>query len=189
MQQATSLIAIFGVGAAIGGFIGGLAGAKLYAYKRLSLPLFMGITLTISAVLLQELMSVDLQSSTGLHFAYPLLIISGAFSAINSANVRTIVLNLTTPELRVSSIAILNFINCLGRGIGPAVIEVWMDLFGLSRRDALSSMLNLWIVAGLMICCSAITITRDEERFKMSLRQLVTNAMMSKSTSDLALDL
>jgi MFS family permease len=50
MAESTSLIAIFGAGAAIGGVFGGFLGAHLYQRDRRYLPLFMGTTLGTSHV-------------------------------------------------------------------------------------------------------------------------------------------
>ena len=45
-----------------------------------------------------------------------MLIVSGALAAVNGANIRVIVINMTSPEARGAAIAVLNFVNCLGRG-------------------------------------------------------------------------
>ena len=62
MNEATSLIALFGAGAAFGGLLGGYIGGKLYNLSRGLLPLFMGVTMAMSAVLMKELMTMDLDA-------------------------------------------------------------------------------------------------------------------------------
>ena len=115
MHQATSLIAVFGAGAAFGGllgkqfwfhfvlsiqcitrrhahartfihfnlspssfiFLGGYLGGKLYAINRSYLPLFMGLTMAGSAVLMKELMNMDLDAQGISQLACPVLILAG----------------------------------------------------------------------------------------------------------------
>eukprot|EP01034_Spumella_vulgaris_P021592 gene21592-27630_t len=170
MQQATSLIAVFGVGAALGGVFGGLLGARMYAMNKMFLPIFMGVTLASSALLMKELLSMDLNEPGGIQLACPVLILSGSHAAVNGANIRFVVLNLTSPESRGASIAFLNFVNCIGRGFGPAIIEVWMTQHRLNRREALTTILNLWLISGSLLCLSSLTITHDEDRLRSSLR-------------------
>eukprot|EP00596_Hydrurales_sp_CCMP1899_P007426 CAMPEP_0119054182 /NCGR_PEP_ID=MMETSP1177-20130426/74901_1 /TAXON_ID=2985 /ORGANISM="Ochromonas sp, Strain CCMP1899" /LENGTH=182 /DNA_ID=CAMNT_0007034335 /DNA_START=1135 /DNA_END=1680 /DNA_ORIENTATION=- len=144
MQEATSLIAVFGAGAAVGGLAGGFLGGKLYAMNKAYLPLFMGITMAVSALLLKELMEMDLDARGISQLACPVLVMSGALAAINGANIRVVVLNLVTPQARGATVAVLNFVNCAGRGIGPSLIDIYMQTTGDSRKVAVSSFLNLW---------------------------------------------
>lgn len=82
-----------------------------------------------------------------------MLIASGALAAVNGANIRVIVINMTTPEARGAAIAVLNFVNCLGRGIGPSLAEMYMSAAGVGRREAVVFFLNCWLlsVSGLLI--------------------------------------
>jgi MFS family permease len=177
MQQATSLIAVFGIGAALGGVFGGLLGARMYAMNKMFLPVFMGVTLASSALLMKELLSMDLNEPGGMQLACPVLILSGSLAAVNGANIRFVVLNLTSPESRGASIAFLNFVNCIGRGFGPAIIEVWMTQHRLNRREALTTILNLWLVSGALLCAASTTIVQDEDRLKTSLRMYADTAI------------
>lgn len=178
IPEATSLIAIFGAGAAIGGIFGGIMGAKLYAINRTYLPLFMGFTLASSAVMMKSLLSLDLSQAAALETAFPLLILSGSFAAVNGANIRVVFINLTSPESRGAAIALLNFVNCMGRGCGPTVVEAWMEAQQLGRREAMSSMLNLWLVAGALLCVASTTIVHDEERLKLSLKKYADECIL-----------
>jgi hypothetical protein len=96
-------------------------------------------------------------------------------------------INLTSPESRGASIALLNFVNCLGRGFGPAVVEMWMDYSRLDRRDAMSSMLNLWLLAGSVLCVASLSIVADEDKLKQSLHKLAEQSIShSKSLTSLS---
>lgn len=111
MQEATSLIALFGCGAAMGGLCGGFVGARIYSWHKAMLPVFMGITLASASLLLQALLRVDLSRPGALQTAGPALVCAGALAAVNGANIRVLVINLTSPEARGASIALLGIIN------------------------------------------------------------------------------
>lgn len=134
----------------------------------------MGATLILSAFLLKGLLGINMQNQGALQLAYPVLILAGAFAAINGANIRSLVLNLTSPEARTAVIAFLNVVNCVGRGIGPAVMEFYIDYFGASRLESMIMILNLWSIAGLMICLVGVTIVRDEESMKNNIMNIVS---------------
>lgn len=176
MQEATSLMGIFGTGAACGGFFGGFIGAKLYSWNRMILPSFMGLSLAASSCLLKQLLSLDLSERGVLQLAYPVLVCSGALGAVNGANIRIVVLNLTSPEARGASIAVLNFVNCVGRGFGPLIIDLWMTAYSIERKPAISVILNLWILSGMLMCAASFTIAQDEDKLKMSLRKYAQEA-------------
>jgi len=182
MPQATSLIAVFGTGAAIGGLFGGFIGAKFYSFHRSLLPLFMGITTITSAFFLQQLLSMNLRDSGAMQVAVPVLIFSGALAAVNGANIRVIVLNLTTPEARGAVIAFLNLVNGIGRGCGPSLVDSWMTTYGLGRRESVSAFLCLWLVSGSILCFSSLFVVKDEERFTKRLASFAAAASSIAST-------
>lgn len=180
MEGATSLMGIFGSGAAVGGLFGGFAGARLYSMNRMILPAFMGLTLGTSSFLLQGLLGMDLSEKGVMELAYPVLVLAGALGAVNGANIRIIILNLSSPELRGSSIAVLNFINCAGRGFGPLIFDIVMETLGLDRRRAICIFLNLWFVAGFLMCLASCTVIPDEERLKRLLRNFTEEHTIKK---------
>lgn len=185
LPEATSLIGIFGAGCAVGGIFGGILGARLYAINRIFLPIFMGCTLATSAVLLKTLLSLDLSQVAALETAFPLLIVAGVLAAVNGANIRVLFINLTSPESRGAAIALLNLVNGLGRGCGPGLVEIWMERMRVSRRKAIESTLSLWLVAGALLCLAAITITRDEDRLRVSMRKLAHDSIQRDAGAQL----
>lgn len=66
MQKATALIGVFGFGAAIGGTGGGFLGAQLYNSHKFMLPLFMGAAMAVSALLMKELLTFDLNDAVNI---------------------------------------------------------------------------------------------------------------------------
>ena len=184
MPQATSLIAVFGTGAALGGLFGGFIGAKFYSFRRALLPIFMGATTITSALFLQQLLAMNLREAGAMQVAVPVLIVSGALAAVNGANIRVIVLNLTTPEARGAVIAFLNLVNGIGRGFGPSLIEHWMTTNGLGRKESVSYFLSLWLVSGSMLCLSSVFVAKDEARFIARLASFAAFASKQRQTAD-----
>lgn len=173
IETATSLMAIFGIGAAAGGLVGGFIGAKIYTSSRVLLPIFMGLTISVSALLIRELLSMNLTIPGMIQIAYPTLVMSGVLAAVNGANIRFIILNITLPEARGAVIAVLNIVNCVGRGIGPSLLEMYMSGYGGNRKYSISLFLNLWLFSGTLLCISSITLGRDEDNVKNSIRKIV----------------
>jgi MFS family permease len=193
MHQATSMIAVFGAGAAFGGLFGGFIGGRLYSLSRSLLPMFMGVTMVTSALLLKELMTMDLDAQGVNSIAWPILVVSGALAAVNGANIRVVVLNLVTPQARGAAVAVLNFVNCAGRGMGPSLIDMWMQENGGGRKLGVPFFLNLWLVSGTMLCVASFTVSRDEERMRLGLKKFAEAAegeirmAMSREPSAVAL--
>lgn len=173
IETATSLMAIFGIGAAAGGLVGGYIGAKIYSSSRVLLPIFMGLTISVSALLIRELLSMNLTIPGMIQIAYPTLVMSGVLAAVNGANIRFIILNITLPEARGAVIAVLNIVNCVGRGIGPSLLEIYMSSYGGNRKYSISLFLNLWLLSGTLLCVSSVTLGRDEDHVKNSIRKIV----------------
>lgn len=171
MRKATTLIGLFGAGSAFGGLFGGFIGAKLYVSNRMFLPLFMGVSMGVSALLMKELLLLDLSDSINIQFAIPVLILSGSFAAVNGANIRVIVLNMTSPEARGAAIAVLNFVNCIGRGIGPSLADYYMSSHFVSRREAVSFFLNFWLFSGSVLLLACWTVAKDEDKLRTDLKR------------------
>lgn len=188
MPQATLLIAVFGAGAAFGGLFGGFIGAKFYSFHRALLPVFMGITTITSALLLKQLLSMNLREAGAMQLAVPVLILSGSLAAVNGANIRVIVLNLTAPEARGSIIAFLNLVNCLGRGMGPSLIEYWMQSSNASRRESVSFFLSLWLISGTLLCSASFMIVKDEERLKKLLSSFAAKFQGSEVAPEVSIE-
>jgi MFS family permease len=198
MRQATTLIAVFGLGAAVGGVFGGVLGQKIYVVSRGLLPVTMGVTMVASACLLRQLLvslKVDdanpLVASLGtmssaqednsylMTVAVPMLLLSGALAAVNGANIRVLVLNVCSPTTRGSAIATLNIVNCLGRGLGPTLADLHMHYFcqqQCNRQNTVQLFLYLWILSGAVLCLAGKTFPVDEDKMKQELRRLAAGA-------------
>jgi hypothetical protein len=130
-----------------------------------------GLTMASSALLLKDIITYDLSASSMTLHNRMLLFLSGALAAINGANIRFIILNVTTPEARGATIAVLNLTNCLGRGIGPSIADLYMRNWHLKRKDGIEISLNFWLVASVLMMLAYLTVIRDEDRLKSELRR------------------
>jgi hypothetical protein len=65
---------------------------------------------------------------------------------------------------------------CLSLYAGPSLIDIWMKASGDTRKIAVSSFLNLWLVSGLMLCSACCFISRDEDRMKAGLKKIALSA-------------
>lgn len=131
----------------------------------------------------------------------PCAAMPGMLAAVNGANMRVLVINLTSPEARGASIALLGmcppcpcssacvrlplccavlccagFVNCIGRGFGPLLLDLYMTVLSIGRREALGNLLNLWLLSGALICLAARSLDRDEERVRAALRRIADEA-------------
>jgi MFS family permease len=169
---ATSLIGMFGFGAAVGGLSSGILGGYFYKIKKAYLPLFMGFTCIAAGLVMQYAFEICIQSAHIQYFSSFIIAVSGSLAAINGSLSRAVFLNVTSPYIRGSAISILNLMNTLGRGIGPACLTSWMAYRGIERQLAMENLLNLWVFCGLVICMMAYTIEKDEDTMKDDLNDI-----------------
>ena len=66
--------------------------------------------------------------------------------------------------------------NCIGRGFGPLLLDLYMSVLSIDRREALQSLLNLWLLSGALICLAARSLDKDEERVRVALRRIADEA-------------
>ena len=171
MAHATSFVGLFGIGAAIGSLGGGFAGSILYHKNKIYLPLFMGITCILAACCIHLLLAMDMDSSRYVTMITPLIMISGLLAAVNGANIRGILLNLTAPHIRGVSMSMLHLVVCIGRGVGPTLMNMYMIRRDVGRKDAVDSFVNLWIACGVIVCLASMTLTKDEDKMKVDLKK------------------
>ena len=163
MSQATFFIAIFGVGGAIGGIISGVLGGYLYSHNRLLFPVFLGTTCAGASILLQHLLDSDLKANNWVLF---LLMVSGSLAAVSGTNVRTVLINVSSPQCRGSLIGLMNVLGCIGRGVGPSLTAVYMVVYKVGRVEAIRACLHMWVLSGGILCLAGATVARDEDRLK-----------------------
>ena len=168
MSQATFFIAIFGVGGAIGGIISGVLGGYLYSHSRMLFPVFLGTTCIGASILLQHLLDSNLKANNWVLF---LLMISGSLAAVSGTNVRTVLINVSSPQYRGSLIGLMNVLGCIGRGVGPSLTAVYMVVYKVGRVEAIRVCLYMWVLSGGMLCLAGASVSRDEDRLKAGVKK------------------
>jgi translation initiation factor 4G len=135
VPDATFLVAVFGLGCALGGILGGYFGQELAAIHRSYLPLFMAIT-TILGILpfvgLLNSTSPNAHGFWGISYA----IMGGLIPSLPSVNVRPCLINVNPPESRGASLTTANLLINLGRGVGPCCITLIQSMFKVDRKFA-----------------------------------------------------
>ena len=185
IDAATTLIALFGLGATIGGVGGGVMGNHLYQRNKVYLPITMGISCILAGVVMQLALMVLYHKSFVYATVGALIMLSGVLAAFNGANGRAILLNVTAPQSRGSVISINNIINNIGRGIGATAAGTIMQVADLSRKDLLYYMMYLWVLAGALLWMIAGTIVKDENNMKLELQKRVVVEEELKLLTDL----
>lgn len=173
IAEATSIIATFGIGAAVGSIGGGFLGQIVYRWKKSYLPVLMGTCTVLGTVPMYFLINAE-----GPQHHHRLLwhsLIAGALVNVTGSNVRAVLLNVNLPDTRGTVLTFSNILNTLGRGAGP-VLASYLVSFGGSRIAAFNSVLCLWVLGGVMVLLSSFTLDEDEER----VQQRSTNATQSE---------
>lgn len=189
ISTATSLIAIFGAGAALGGIGGGLLGTYFYSLSKWYLPFFMGITLIIAGLIMQLVFMLCIHPSKTIIFTSFIIGLAGGLASVNGALSRAILLNVSTPFTRGISVSCLTVINSLGRGVGPSIMTFLMHSLHVNRLLAMEYLLYLWVISGGMLIAICAFIKKDEENVRIHIRktesnkQFPSNSLLSSSSS------
>jgi len=144
--EATTIYAVFGIGAASGGIMGGIVGGKLFSKKMSLQPQFAGITTMAGAA-----------ATISLLFYAPseLLLVSifgffaAALVAITGANMRSMLLSVNAPEDRGAIFSIFNLTDSVGYGIGQFFAGQLAVI--LTTGEALGISIAAWIPCGILL--------------------------------------
>ena len=172
VEMATLIVMFIGLAAIIGGLAGGLIGNALYNRKARNLPLFCAVA--SMAGVIPTLLLINYQPAEPASSAMTLPLVFGFLSgftvALTGPNVRAILLNVNTPETRGSIFSLFNLSDDLGKGLGPALISVFIVIFG--RTMALNIATLFWLICGLFLLWMVRTFPKDEQRMQARLAQL-----------------
>lgn len=183
VQDATLLITMFGGGAILGGFLGGLAGNKLYNKNPAYLPALCGVTTLTGMIPIFFIVNwkpadiskweTALHLLGGLHVTdfgelmLPIVIgfVGGAIVTVTGGNVKAVLMDVNVPENRGTIFSIFNLADDLGKGLGPFVIgSILAVLFG--RVLAYNIAVGMWIFCGVIWLFLIKIFPKDEEALK-----------------------
>lgn len=164
--EATSLIAIFGAGAGLGGVGGGTLGTYLYTLRKPLLPAFMGLTLIGSALIMQVTFSMAMTPDNSFWLTSLVIGTAGTLASINGSLSRAVLLNVVSPFARGAAMSSLTVMTSLGRGFGPAALTSVMHSSHVHRKVGMERLMYLWVLAGILLVMICGCIVRDEENMR-----------------------
>ncbi|WP_428267237.1 MFS transporter [Haliangium sp.] len=170
VEDATLIVLTVGAAAIIGGFVGGAIGNRLYNRSPRNLPLLCGASTLLGVIPTAALIHYPSQIGVVEPALWPPLLIglaSGFTIAMTAPNVRTVLINVNTPETRGSIFALYNLADDLGRGFGPFFISLLIVAMG--RQWAFHTANLFWVACGLLLLLMARTFPRDERAMEARL--------------------
>lgn len=135
IPDATYLVAIFGVGCAAGGILGGTIGQVVLDMRVTYLPLFMAATTVLGILPFVVLLNSTFTNAHGI-LGFTCALLGGLIASLPSVNVRPCLINVNLPETRGASMTAANLLINLGRGVGPSCVTLIQGIFGVNRKFA-----------------------------------------------------
>mmetsp|Transcript_16359 Transcript_16359/g.37421 ORF Transcript_16359/g.37421 Transcript_16359/m.37421 type:complete len:782 (+) Transcript_16359:438-2783(+) len=165
VQDATFVVAVFGIGSAVGGIMGGVLGTIATRLGRHILPIFMSLSTILGLIPFLALLNDDSYDSASwkpCSFAF----VGGFFSSLPAVNVRPCIINVNTPELRGVQLTVANIVINLARGVGPWVLtDVMIDALGQNRVTGFELLLLMfWSAAAVVLAMLAKTLPTDQKK-------------------------
>ena len=161
VEQGTMLIGLFGIGSAIGGIVGGIVGQRIYNYRSRYLSLMMGGLQVIAVPLMWQIVGSSYSSSV--MFPMMLLILgTGILASMASTNVRFMLTNVNIPATRGLVMSIFDVFNNIGRGIGPVIVSMLIDLMG-DREQGFKVAMTAWWLDAFFMSATFYYVEKDED--------------------------
>jgi translation initiation factor 4G len=135
VPDATYLVAVFGVGCAVGGILGGYWGQIFNSLNRSYLPLFMSGTTFLGIFPFLGLLNGTFTNARGL-MAVGYAFLGGFVASLPSVCVRPCLINVNPPETRGAALTAANLIIQLARGAGPSSITLLGAIMQVDRQTS-----------------------------------------------------
>jgi MFS family permease len=161
----------FAFGIAIGQGLGGVIGDYVYQFSPRYVCYLMSIT-TLTGVY-PLLWAINEETVDGLMYTIILFPV-GILISITGSNVKSILLNVSLPEIRGTAAGVFNLMDDLGRGLGPFGVGVLIQLSG-SRVAGFNLALIGWVVCGLVLFFMSFTLEADIDSMNEVLKDLDLN--------------
>jgi len=172
VEAATTLVAVFGLGCAVGSIGGGYLGQVTSAVDRRLMPVFMAGSTLLGILPMLALINCEFHRAGPVPCLYAFL--GGSVANLPSVNVRPILINVNPPEIRGATLTAANLVISLARGIGPSFMTC-LAAFGCSRTQSFNILIvSFWTVTALQLLVLVWTIPADQDRMEEELRKYVT---------------
>ena len=199
---ATSLVAVFGVGAVVGAIMGGRAGSALYArWGPRAVPLAAGLAQMASAAPMAWLiahyadgpsggMAGDRDAKGGLGPVYAVAASAGLIASCAGPNLKAMLLNANPPATHASVFGWAYVIDSVAKGAAPALIGSAIAAAaapggsGGSGRSGLFLLAMLgWVASGAVIISVSACVEADERRARAAAASNSSSFSASGGTS------
>ena len=200
VPDATFLVAVFGIGCAAGGILGGYIGQVIMdRYNRSYLPLFMAFTTALGIIPFIWLLNSTFLDARGFR-GIALTSMGGLIASLPSVLVRPCILNVNPPETRGAAMTTANLLVQLGRGIGPTCITLIQTLGNyiliryntspftagttviVDRKFAFNVVLiAFWAISALQMLCLMKTLPGDQDSMEADLAKYAMERAKSLS--------
>lgn len=166
VPYATALLAIFGIGCAVGTIAGAPIGQYLYRLDIRFLPLAMCVTCASGAGLLIILLALPGSALQDVHWIvyYVVSFFAGTMSCFSGNNAKAILMNTTASHVRGTAFGILRFMDDMGKTLGPIIISKLVLPFG--RKVAFIVGISCWLPCALFCGLLCKTVPADERSAK-----------------------
>jgi len=169
VPDATYLVAVFGIGCAVGGILGGYWGQVFQSWNRSYLPLYMSVTTFLGVVPFLGLLNGTTHNAHGI-VAAGFSFLGGCIASLPSVCVRPVLINVNPPETRGAALTAANLVIQFARGAGPSCITLLGSVFGLKRQLSFSVTLAVfWTISAIQLIFLAKTLPKDEDKMNAEL--------------------
>lgn len=166
VQASTTITAFFGISCLCCAMTGGAVGQRLFTTRQDQLALMMTCAACIASVpfilLVNSPKSMVTSASGSPTFFALFLAVIGGVGAVTGPNVRWILMNVNSSEVRGTAFSAFTLCDDLGKGLGPSVVALLTFIFG--RRIAYTLGFMLWWVSGAILLGLKGTLPRDVSR-------------------------
>lgn len=178
--EATYAITCLGFGIMCGQLLGGTIGQWLYNRNPVLQCAFMGCSTMLGTIPMLFIINIQeapqfmfgtnqWESRTSMYnFTLFLSFTTGLIAAITGPNIRSVLQNVSPPELRGTVFSFFNLTDDLGKGGGPYLIALLTTYSG-SRRFSFSVGISFWLICGSLLTSMAWTVRADENAVRLRL--------------------
>lgn len=186
VAEATLLVTLFGAGAILGGFTGGLLGGKLYNKDPRYLPMLCGFSVLLGMVPMFAIVNWSSAAAAPVPYAMEVLgrlhvpqagallgpmllgVFGAAIATVTASNVKAVLINVNAPETRGTIFSIFNLADDLGKGLSPFIIGSVLAV-ALGRVAAFNIAIGMWFLCALAWFAMIRVFPRDLRRLEEEL--------------------
>jgi len=170
VKRATSSLVIvsFGIGAAIGSIFGGFLADRWVNRKKL-LCFAAGVS---TAIAVFPLLGFVWFPPLSLGVYLPLGLPAGALAGMSGSIVRTILINVSSPEVRGTAFAVFALFDDVGKAAGAFIVSIIIEAVG-DRSTGLAISVMLWWVAAVVQVAIGWFVEKDYDDTQLTLEQLI----------------